>query len=117
MMPPPSAVVIPSVTTPTMSSWADRTAVSAPFRANAKTRVRSRTSSGADSDLIPGADGRARPWDSCRATSSRSPLYPRRADRLDEVGEGPVDAGVVAGGVQVHDQPADDREDHRRQLG
>ena len=43
MMPPPSAVTIPSVTTPTTSSFATRIAVKAPLRAKANVPVRSNT--------------------------------------------------------------------------
>ena len=42
-MPPPSAVTMPNVTTPTMSSLAACTAVSAPLRAKAKVPPRSNT--------------------------------------------------------------------------
>ena len=45
MMPPPSAVIMPRVTTPTMSTCAARTAVNAPFNANANVPARSRTNS------------------------------------------------------------------------
>src|SRR5690349_2841048 len=48
MMPPPTAVITPSVTTPTMSRRAVRTAVSAPFRPNTKVPIRSSTSSSGD---------------------------------------------------------------------
>src|SRR3954451_21888338 len=45
MMPPPTAVIMPSVTTPTMSTCTARTAVSAPFTANANVPTRSNTNS------------------------------------------------------------------------
>jgi hypothetical protein len=45
MMPPPSAVIMPRVMTPTMSSRTARTAVKAPLRPNANVPARSRTSS------------------------------------------------------------------------
>src|SRR4051812_34765339 len=44
-MPPPTAVIIPRVTTPTMSTCTARTAVSAPFTANANVPTRSNTNS------------------------------------------------------------------------
>src|SRR4051812_12776143 len=44
MIPPPIAVIMPRVTTPTMSRRATRSAVSAPFRAKAKVPVRSSAS-------------------------------------------------------------------------
>src|SRR3954451_10258993 len=43
-MPPPMAVIIPRVTTPTMSTRTDLIAVSAPFRAKTSVPARSRTS-------------------------------------------------------------------------
>jgi len=52
MVPPPSAVIIPSVTTPTMSSRAPRSAVNAPLRAKAKVPARSRTRSGVVVDVM-----------------------------------------------------------------
>src|SRR3954464_2759666 len=45
MIPPPIAMIMPRVTTPTMSRRATRSAVSAPFRAKAKVPVRSSASS------------------------------------------------------------------------
>ena len=45
IMPPPSAVIMPSVTTPTMSSLATRIAVIAPFTANANVPARSKINS------------------------------------------------------------------------
>src|SRR6478672_3826707 len=53
MMPPPSAVTTPRVSTPMMSRRADRTAVRAPLRANAKVPVRSRASS-SDGSVLTG---------------------------------------------------------------
>ena len=53
MIPPPSAVIMPKVTTPTMSSRAIRNAVSEPLSAKANVPVRSRTSSNGASVVIP----------------------------------------------------------------
>jgi hypothetical protein len=41
----------------------------------------------------------------------------RRAQRADEVAEGLVDARGVGGGFQVHDEPADDRQDDGGHVG
>ena len=60
-MPPPSAVIMPSVSTPTMSSRATRIAVRAPFSANANVPARSSTRKGADEvstpSRVPARDG------------------------------------------------------------
>src|SRR5689334_15578008 len=61
MMPPPRAVIMPRVRTPTMSRRAACTAVNAPLSANTKVPVRSSASSSGDSVVIAGVypSGRA----------------------------------------------------------
>src|SRR5688500_14811101 len=51
MMPPPTAVIMPRVMTPTMSRCTVRTAVNAPFNANANVPARSNTKSTGGSDI------------------------------------------------------------------
>src|SRR5690242_6984250 len=52
MIPPPSAVIMARVTTPTMSSRASRSAVNAPLTAKANVPARSSASSSGGSELI-----------------------------------------------------------------
>lgn len=91
MMPPPSAVIIPSVITPTMSSRATRTAVNAPLRPNANVPVRSRTSSKGDSLLMCGPQRRwcTRPIGFAPSSSRPAALsrgaMPQRHGRLSVV--------------------------------
>lgn len=54
MIPPPRAVITPRVTTPTMSSRAARTAVSAPLSANANVPVKSSANNNGGAVAIPG---------------------------------------------------------------
>ncbi|HEY3737218.1 MAG TPA: hypothetical protein VGL26_07215 [Jatrophihabitans sp.] len=48
-------------------------------------------------------------------TVGRSGLI-QRFEPAEEVGKGPVGSGGIGGGVEVHEQTADDGEDERRQV-
>lgn len=102
MIPPPNAVIMPRVTTPTMSSRAVRTAVSAPVSANANVPARSRASSSV-SVLMRGVyrvrrcrpqPARSTGW---TATGPTRPLQVNQAEEARETGIGSANwPGLVA---------------------
>lgn len=87
MMPPPSAVMTPSVSTPTMSTCATRTAVSAPFKANAKVPVRSSATSTGVSVTTPRVSpGRAGQCAHSSRTMTRVPMATSPETQTDRGG-------------------------------